>query len=41
MIRGEGKWQGRRPLLGGEGADGDAARCGGTPAFKCEAAAAC
>jgi hypothetical protein len=27
-MRGEGKRQGRRPLWGGEGADGEAARCG-------------
>jgi hypothetical protein len=29
---GEGKRQGRRPLRGGEGVDGEAARRGGTPA---------
>jgi hypothetical protein len=29
MMRGEGKWQGRRPLRGGEGADGEAIGCGG------------
>jgi hypothetical protein len=30
---GEGKQQGRRPLRGGDGADREAAECGGTPAL--------
>jgi hypothetical protein len=30
---GEGKWQGWCPLRGGEGADGEAAECGGTQAL--------
>jgi hypothetical protein len=33
IDEGEGKRQGRRLLLGGEGADGEAAGRGGTPAL--------